>query len=109
VCDKTSVVQSKLSHVGNRGGAAVQPHLEYMATMWSPHLQKDIATLEKTQYIYFAAKICTKNWNAGYHDLLDMLELPPFAQLATDYVVSFPHLIPLNTVFLCLSCNRVQH
>ena len=58
--------------------------------MWSPHLQKDIATLEKTQYVYFAARICTKNWNAGYHDLLDMLELPPFAQLATGYVVSSP-------------------
>ena len=34
-----------------------------------------IATLK-----YFAARICTKNWNAGYYDLLDILELPQLAQ-----------------------------
>jgi len=51
---------------------------EDFASVWSPHLQKDIATLEKTQY--FAARICTKNWNTGYYDLLDIFELPPFAQ-----------------------------
>ena len=33
----------------------VQPHLEYAAAVWSPHLQKDIATLEKIQY--FVARI----------------------------------------------------
>ena len=42
------------------------------------HLQKDIAMLEKTQQ--FASRICTKNWDAGYHELLDMLDLPSLAQ-----------------------------
>ncbi len=31
---------------------------EYAAQVWSPHLQKDIATLERTQ---FASRVCTKN------------------------------------------------
>ena len=56
----------------------VRPHLEYAAPVWSPYLQKDIAMLEKTQQ--FASRICTKNWDAGYHELLDMLDLPSLAQ-----------------------------
>ena len=56
----------------------VRPHLEYAAPVLSPHLQKDIAMLEKTQQ--FASRICTKNWDAGYHELLDMLDLPSLAQ-----------------------------
>ena len=56
----------------------VWPHLEYAAPVWSPYLQKDIAMLEKIQQ--FASRICTKNWDAGYHELLDMLDLPSLAQ-----------------------------
>ena len=56
----------------------VRPHLEYAAPVWSPYLQKDIAMLEKTQQ--FASRICTKNWDAGYHELLDMLDLPSLGQ-----------------------------
>ena len=40
--------------------------------------RKNITTLKKTQY--FVARICTKNWNAGYYDLLDILELPQLVQ-----------------------------
>ena len=56
----------------------VRSYLEYAAPVWSPYLQKDIAMLEKTQQ--FASRICTKNWDAGYQELLDMLDLPSLAQ-----------------------------
>jgi len=51
------------------------------AALWHP--QKDMDTIEKTQY--FTARICTKNWNSGYYNL-DIPELPPLAQcsLHTD-------------------------
>ena len=54
----------------------VRPHLEYAAHVWSPYLQKDIAMIEKTLTQQFESRICTKNWDAGYHELLDMLDLP---------------------------------
>jgi hypothetical protein len=57
----------------------VRPHLEYAACVWSPHLQKDIDTLEKTQL--FASKICTKTWDSSYYELLTKLHLPSLAQL----------------------------
>ena len=56
----------------------VRPHLEYATSAWSPHLQKDITMLEKTQR--FATKVCTKLWDSSYHDLLDKLRLPTLAQ-----------------------------
>ena len=52
----------------------VLPHLEYASSVWSPHLQKDIALLEKTQH--FAVKLCTKQWDSNYYELLDKLQLP---------------------------------
>ncbi len=57
----------------------VRPHLEYAAPVWSPHLHKDIAKLERTQQ--FASKMCTKTWDSSYNDeLLDRLHLPTLAQ-----------------------------
>ncbi len=50
---------------------------EYAAQVWSPHLLKDITTLERTQQ--FASRMCTKSWDAGYDELLDILELPSLA------------------------------
>ena len=47
----------------------MRPHLEYAAPVWDPHLQKDIGKLEKVQK--FALRMCTKNWMAGYDDLLN--------------------------------------
>jgi len=53
----------------------VQPHLEYAAPVWDPHLQKAIQLLEDTQK--FACRMCNnKSWNAGYDELLEMSHLP---------------------------------
>jgi len=58
--------------------ALVHPHLEYAVSVWSPHLQKDIDMLEKTQK--FATKVCTMLWDWSYHELLAKLHLPTLTQ-----------------------------
>ena len=55
----------------------VRPHLEYAAPVWSPHLVKDITSLENVQK--FALRMCHKNWDAGYQELLDLSTLPTLA------------------------------
>ena len=52
----------------------VCPHLEYAATIWDPHLIKDINKLENVQK--FAIKMCLKQWDLGYQDLLDLSQFP---------------------------------
>ena len=52
----------------------VRPHLEYAAPVWDPHLRKDITNIERVQK--FALKMCTKNWDSGYQDLLDLTHIP---------------------------------
>ena len=52
----------------------IRPHLEYACTVWDPFLQKDIQLLEKVQT--FAEKVCTKQWNWSYEELLHTLQLP---------------------------------
>ena len=52
----------------------VRPHLDYAAQNWDPYLQCDINSLESVQR--FALKVCSKKWDAGYNELLDMFRLP---------------------------------
>ena len=52
----------------------VRPHLEYAAPVWDPHLTKDTNKLESVQK--FALKMCLKQWDLGYQDLLDLSQLP---------------------------------
>ena len=56
----------------------VRPHLEYAATVWDPHLQRDIQLLERTQK--FAFRMSTKAWNADYEVLLHTLQLPSLSE-----------------------------
>ena len=42
--------------------------------MWSPEHMKDINKLENVQK--FALRVCTKQWNSPYEDLIDMCHLP---------------------------------
>lgn len=52
----------------------IRPHLEYASIVWSPHLLKDKATLEKVQH--FALKVCLKDWSIEYEEALDATHLP---------------------------------
>ncbi len=54
----------------------VRPHLEYAAQVWNLHLIKNITKLEDIQK--FGLRMCYKNWDAGYQELLDLyLQCPP--------------------------------
>ena len=52
----------------------VRPHLEYGCTVWDLHTHKNKEALEKVQK--FACRMATKRWDAGYDELLDLLNLP---------------------------------
>ena len=52
----------------------VRPHMEYAAPVWDPHLLKDITKVENVQK--FALKMCLKNWDSNYQDLLDLAQMP---------------------------------
>ena len=52
----------------------VRPHLDYATQVWDPHLQRDINSLECLQK--FALRLCSKQWDTGYHELLNMFSLP---------------------------------
>ena len=52
----------------------VRPHLEYGAQVWHPHLAKDIYAVENIQK--FGLRVCSRQWNTTYQDLLDLFDLP---------------------------------
>lgn len=52
----------------------VRPHLEYVAPVWDPFTAGSINKLESVQK--FALRICFKQWNLGYQDLLDLTNCP---------------------------------
>ena len=52
----------------------VRPHLDYACQIWDPHLAKDKVQLENVQK--FACKLASRQWDAGYQELLDLFELP---------------------------------
>ena len=52
----------------------VRPHLEYASPVWSPYTIKDITLPENIQK--FGCKLCTKQWDSGYEQLLELLDLP---------------------------------
>ena len=50
------------------------PHTEYASSVWDPHLQKDKTSLEDMQK--FAMRVCAKQWDLAYQDLLELFQLP---------------------------------
>jgi len=52
----------------------VRPQTEYVAQVWDPHLYEDISSLDNIQK--FALRVCCKNWNMGYSELLDLCKVP---------------------------------
>ena len=52
----------------------IRPHLEYAAPVWNPYHLNEITLLEGVQK--FALRLCAKNWNLGYCELLNLFNLP---------------------------------
>lgn len=58
----------------------LQPHLEYVSSIWHPHFKKHRMQLENVQK--FALKICTKRWHISYSELLMYADIPSQAEKA---------------------------
>ena len=56
----------------------IRPHLEYAVQVWNPYLVKDIQKLEAMQR--FALRMCLKQWNSSYTDLLRESEVPELTE-----------------------------
>jgi len=52
----------------------VRPHLECAAPVWDPSIVNNIYKLEDAQK--FALRVCTRQWNMGYQDLLELTNCP---------------------------------
>ena len=92
----------------------VRPHLEYAATIWDPHLIKDINKLENVQK--FAIKMCLKQWDLGYQDLLDLSQFPTlknrrlYLKLCTLYKIMHGYFyFPLNVFLPQVNIDIVIH
>ena len=55
----------------------VRSHLEYLCTVWDPHLKREIEELESVQK--FALRMCSKRWRESYSTLLLLTEIPTLA------------------------------
>ena len=91
--------------------------LEYASQVWDPYLQKDIKLLEGVQK--FALRVCTKNYDNSYEDLLDTFQLPELSTRRlnlSEIVITFLRLFmfiflhiflypcPLHCVMLSHTC-----
>ena len=56
----------------------VCPHLEYASQVWNTYKTGEINSLESVQK--FALRMCTKQWNSSYNDLLQLCSLPTLQQ-----------------------------
>ena len=52
----------------------IRPHLEYAAIVWNPGLKREVDALENVQK--YALRICTKQWDSSYDELLANTNLP---------------------------------
>ena len=56
----------------------VRPHLEYASQVWNTYKTGEINSLKSVQK--FALRMCTKQWNSSYNDLLQLCSLPTLQQ-----------------------------
>ena len=52
----------------------VRPHMEYACVVWDPYTHRGVKSLEQVQA--FACKLATRQWDAGYEELLELLNIP---------------------------------
>ena len=48
--------------------------MEYACVVWDPYTHKNIKSLEQVQA--FACKLASRRWDAGYEELLELLNIP---------------------------------
>ena len=92
----------------------VRPHLEYATPppppVWDPHLIKDITKLENVQK--FAMKMCLKQWDLGYQDLIELSQLPTlqnhrlYLRLCTHYKIIHGYFYFPPSVFVSKVCRH---
>ena len=76
----------------------VRSQLEYASPVWVPHYSTLISALEKVQK--FALRICTRNWNSDYTNLLRDCNLPALSTRRLYLKLCFLHqVINENFVF----------
>ena len=64
----------------------VRPHLDYGYVVWDPYACKNVKSIEKVQA--FACKMASsKCCNAGYYELLGLLDIPSLEQRRTQLKV----------------------
>jgi hypothetical protein len=56
----------------------VCPNVEYASQVWNPYKIGEVNSIESVQK--FALRMCSKNWNAGYEELLELFSLPDLHQ-----------------------------
>ena len=56
----------------------VRPNVEYASQVWSPYKIGEVNSIESVQK--FALRMCAKNWNTGYEQLLELFSLPDLQQ-----------------------------
>ena len=56
----------------------VRPHLEYASQIWNPYKHGEVNVHEKIQK--FALRMCAKQWDSSYDDLLQLFSLPSLQQ-----------------------------
>ena len=77
--------------------ALVRPHTEYARQVWNPHMQKYIDQLERVQK--FALRMCAKQWDVDYTDLLTHFNLPSLANHRRYLSLSTMYKIVHNLVY----------
>ena len=88
----------------------VRPDPEYAAPIWGPHLIKDITKLENVQK--FAMKMCSKQWDLGYQDLIELSQLPTlqnhrlYLRLCTLYNIIHGYFYFPPSVFVSKVCRH---
>ena len=85
----------------------IRPHLEYAVQVWNPYLVKDIQKLEAMQR--FALRMCLKQWNSSYTDLLRESEVPEltkrkFLNVMYFYKTINGHIVTYDNIITARHC-----
>ena len=84
----------------------VRPHLEHAAPAWNTYLIKDINSLESVQK--FALKVCLKQWDTPYHQLLSQACLPDLSTRRKHLSLCYFYKL-INGVYLYHDLPLVPH